>query len=180
MDSPSSFIRPENFWRSLGLKAGQKVVHLGCGAGYYLVPAAKIVGPSGSVTGVDIRSEILAEAESKANRQQVGKIVRTVRGNLEEERGSKQEDASADWVLFANVLHQSDPLKVLTEAARIVNASGSIVVIDWDTASTPFGPPRQHRLGQLDAQRIATQLKLAIKHHFSPSPYHWGLILGKA
>jgi ubiquinone/menaquinone biosynthesis C-methylase UbiE len=175
-----SFIRPDEMWHTLGLRAGQTVAHLGCGAGYYLIPAAKIVGTNGSVIGVDIRADILSEAMNRATRESVEKIVRTVRGNLEGERGSTLEDGSIDWVLVANVLHQSDPLKILTEAARIVKANGSVIVIDWDVAATPFGPPNEHRLSETEAQHLINQVKLTLKHRFSPSPYHYGLVVGHA
>lgn len=172
-----SFIRPEEFWRALGLRAGQTVAHLGCGAGFYIIPAAKIVGSKGKVVGIDILPDMLSEVENKAKRAGVTNIVKTIRSNLENERGSTLDDASVDWVLVANILHQSQPAKILTEAARIVKGDGSIVVIDWDTAATPFGPPTQHRLSEVEVQHIVSQSSLVIKHRFAPSPYHYGLVL---
>lgn len=175
-----SFIRPDDFWRTLGLRGGQVVVHLGCGAGFYIIPAAKIVGREGQVIGVDILADMLSEVASKAKRESLSKIVKTVRANVENERGSTLPDGLADWVLVANVLHQSDPVKILAEAARIVKPNGSIVVIDWDTAATPFGPPSEHRLSETQAQHLVAQAKLVIKHRFTPSPYHYGLVLQHA
>lgn len=174
--SDPSFIRPDELWRTLGLRANQSVAHLGCGAGYYLIPAAKIVGKDGQVLGVDIRPDILDEAQSRAKRENVEKIVRTVLGNLENERGSTLEEGSFDWVLVANILHQSDPDKILSEASRIVKSSGSVVVIDWDIAATPLGPPSEHRISEVEVQNAAMKQKLTLRHRFSPSPYHYGLV----
>ncbi len=172
-----SFIRPEEFWRSVGLRADQTVVHLGCGAGFYMVPAASIVGKRGKVIGVDLLPDMLAEAENRARRSGVDAIVRTVRGNLENPRGSTLEDGIADWVLVANVLHQSDPVKIMAEAARLLKATGSIIVIEWDTAASPMGPPSSKRVGKQEVAALIEEAGLTITKDWQPSPYHYGLIV---
>ena len=48
---------------ALGLKAGERVYHLGCGAGYYTAIMAEVVGPSGSVVGLDVQPELAARAK---------------------------------------------------------------------------------------------------------------------
>lgn len=175
--SEQSFIRPEEFWRTLGLRAGQTVVHLGSGPGFYLIPAAKMVGAKGKIIGVDIQAPLLAEAESRAARAGVSDIVHTVRANLENDRSSTLPPDSADWVLVANVLHQSAPAQVLTEAARIVKEDGKVVVVEWNVAASPLGPPNHVRVPQSDAVEAAAQVGLKLAREFTPSPYHYGLIL---
>jgi ubiquinone/menaquinone biosynthesis C-methylase UbiE len=176
--SQTAFIRPEGFWRILGLRAEETVVHLGCGAGFYLIPAARIVGSKGMVIGLDIRSDMLAEAESRARLAEVGKIIRTVRANLEEPGASTLPDGLADWVLVANILHQADATKILTEARRLVKPMGSVVVVEWDTAASPLGPPAQRRIPENAVREVAAALGLLVKRSFRPSPYHYGLVLG--
>jgi protein-L-isoaspartate(D-aspartate) O-methyltransferase len=44
----------------LGVSAGDHVLHLGCGTGYYTAILAELAGPSGSITGIEI-DEALAE-----------------------------------------------------------------------------------------------------------------------
>src|SRR5919197_6539106 len=52
---------------SLGrLEPGERVADLGCGAGTDSLVAAQMVGPSGSVTGIDITPEMLAKARAAA------------------------------------------------------------------------------------------------------------------
>lgn len=172
-----SFIRPEELWRDVGLRADQVVVHLGCGAGFYMIPAAIIVGKRGQVIGVDLLSDMLAEAANRARRAGVEPIIRTVRGNLENERGSTLENASADWVLVANVLYQSDPAKIIGEAARIVKPSGSIIIIEWDTAATPMGPPSSKRIAKSEVTSLVEQAGMTVAKEWHPSPYHYGLIV---
>ena len=48
----------------LGLKAGDRVVHIGCGVGYYTAILAEVVGSSGHVTGIEVDEELAARARS--------------------------------------------------------------------------------------------------------------------
>ena len=49
----------------MGLKPGERVLDLACGTGSIAIPAAKIVGPSGKVIGVDISGNSLCIARSR-------------------------------------------------------------------------------------------------------------------
>ncbi|WP_158816757.1 protein-L-isoaspartate O-methyltransferase [Methylocapsa sp. S129] len=46
----------------LGLAAGEHVVHLGCGTGYYTALMAELVGPQGSVAAIEIDAAIAERA----------------------------------------------------------------------------------------------------------------------
>lgn len=50
------------------LKAGLRVLDLGSGTGYPALLDAQVVGPSGSVVGMDLAEQMLAVAERKARR----------------------------------------------------------------------------------------------------------------
>jgi len=50
----------------LPLAPGQRVLDLCCGSGASAVPAARAVGPSGQVTGVDVAEPLLALARDRA------------------------------------------------------------------------------------------------------------------
>jgi ubiquinone/menaquinone biosynthesis C-methylase UbiE len=176
MAEANSFIRPEAMWRLLGLRATQVVVHIGCGAGFYLIPAAEIVGPKGKAIGIDIRPDILAEVENRARRHSVDSIVSTIHANVENTPGSSLHENSADWVLVANILHQSDPKLVLAEAKRIIFHTGRIAVVEWNTSATPFGPPVDQRISAEELKALAGSLGLTLVKEFAPSPYHFGLL----
>jgi ubiquinone/menaquinone biosynthesis C-methylase UbiE len=49
----------------LGLRSGERVLDAACGTGPALIPAAKAVGPTGSVVGVDYAGQMLAIARDK-------------------------------------------------------------------------------------------------------------------
>ncbi len=175
----NNFIRPDEFWKTVGLRAEQTVVHLGCGAGFYLIPAAHIVGPNGNVIGIDVLPDMLADTENKARQENVENIVRTIRANLENSSGSTLPEKNADWVLVANILHQSDQTKIFTEAKRILKDNGKTIAVEWNTSATPFGPPPAERISKEDIQSTAEKAGFSLEKEFEPSPYHFGLVLTK-
>lgn len=178
--SDPSFIRPDALWRELGLRANQRVVHLGCGAGFYIIPAAKIVGKHGKVFGIDVRGAMLEEAEGRARHEGVADVVETIRADLESSKSSTLPASKADWVLVANILHQAQPDKVLAEARRVLRKDGTAVIIEWDTAATPLGPPADQRISRQHVGEVAESVGLRVDHFFAPSPYHYGIVLKPA
>jgi protein-L-isoaspartate(D-aspartate) O-methyltransferase len=48
---------------ALALKTGERVYHLGCGVGYYTAIMAEVVGPSGSVVGLELQPELAERAK---------------------------------------------------------------------------------------------------------------------
>ena len=48
---------------ALALKPGERAYHLGCGAGYYTALMAEVVGPNGSVLGLELQPELAARAK---------------------------------------------------------------------------------------------------------------------
>ena len=174
-----SFIHPDELWYSVGLRADQSVVHLGCGAGFYLIPAAKIVGHNGKAIGFDILPDMLAETESRARREQVEDIVVTHRANLEDPESTELPVGEIDWVLVANILHQSSPEHIFTEAQRIVADDGRVLVVEWDTNASPFGPPAAERRAKVEVIEAAKKAGLVVEKEFRPSPYHYGILFTK-
>lgn len=48
---------------ALALKPGERAYHLGCGVGYYTAIMAEVVGPSGSVIGLELEPGLAARAK---------------------------------------------------------------------------------------------------------------------
>lgn len=48
---------------ALALKSGERVYHLGCGVGYYTAIMAEVVGPRGSVVGLELQPELAERAQ---------------------------------------------------------------------------------------------------------------------
>lgn len=132
---------PERVLELLDLKPGETLLDLGCGTGYFALPAAERVGPSGRVLAVDVEEEMLAEVQKKASGLTQIELVRseTYRVPLPE--------AVAEAALLAFVLHEvEDPVRLLREVRRLLKPGGRVLVLEWQKKETPMGPPVSERL----------------------------------
>jgi len=177
MAQPESFLRPDQFWSDLDLRANQTVVHLGCGPGFFLLPAARIVGAHGQVIGVDIREDMLREVEGQARREGLSEIVQTYRSDLEKGPSKHIKANSTDWTLLVNLLTQADPKKILREAKRITKTGGMIIIVEWLLSQSTIGPPVASRITRSEILSLLDELKLTLHKTFSPSSYHYGLLI---
>ncbi len=109
------------------LKEGETVLDLGSGAGFDAFLAARAVGSTGRVIGVDMTDEMLAKARSNAERAGIGN-VEFRKGYIE---ALPVEDASVDVVLSNCVINLvPDKAAAYREVARVLRAGGRMVISD--------------------------------------------------
>lgn len=109
------------------LTEGMKVLDLGSGGGTDCFIAAKKVGESGHVTGLDMTQEMIDIANSSKEEAGVDNVD-FVKGFLEE---LPFEDGSFDYILSNCVINLcTDKTKVLEEAYRVLKSGGKMVATD--------------------------------------------------
>jgi len=180
MFGTGGFLNPKKLLRGIGIiKPGLTIADFGCGAGYFSLPLAELVGNDGTVYAVDVLENVLKIVSHRAKTSSYFNL-KTVHANLENESGSNLEAESQDVVFMANVLFQSQQKEMIVdEAIRVTKPGGYIVIIDWLPESY-FKTDQGWRIEPEDLKKILEKKKLKFHKEFEPDDYHYGLIYQKA
>lgn len=121
-----------------GLTGGMRVADFGCGPGTMTRMLASLVGPSGSVTGIDLHAAQLEQARQLCAMDGLDntKFVRADACVT----GLPQNRFDLVYCRFL-LLHLVDPASCLREMFRVLKPGGILVAEDGDLASAGSVPP---------------------------------------
>ena len=115
---------PHAILAAIGLGPGMVFIDLGCGEGYFSLPASRIVGEEGRVYALDINPESISNLVAAAEKEGLGNVT-AVAGEGESTVFCEE---CADIVFFGIVLHDfADPAMVLKNARRMIKQTGKLI-----------------------------------------------------
>jgi len=170
LESPERYriLPPFNTLKFLNLRKDDIMVDIGCGTGYFTLPASEIIGPGGRVFGVDISEEMLDSLRNKI--QDNGTNIELMLSN---ELELPIRNATGTFVLMSNVLHEAEEMStLLMEANRVLKPGGRLAVIEWEKKEMKMGPPLDHRLDGDELFSLVSNARFSMTRIVPAGEYH--------
>ncbi len=159
--------------QTVGLQPGMVFADIGCGSGFFALPASRIVGERGKVYAVDIDERAIAELRAAAEAEGLANVITTV-GPAERVVPCV---ACADVVFFGINLHDfEDPALVLSNARATIKPGGRLVDLDWKKEEAEIGPPVAIRFDEEKASGLISAAGFRVDSVSEAGPYHYVLI----
>lgn len=172
LDSPDRrrFLDPSHILGMLGLEKDMVFVDLGCGTGYFSIPASGMVR---KVYAVDVQQEMLDILNTRIKKENAGNIESV----LSDGKSVPLEDGSADILFMANVFHElDDKYCMLAEVKRVITEYGKLVIIDWNKVEMDMGPPVSERLSPEEVINICRKNGFVPDVNTEAGPYNYMLV----
>jgi SAM-dependent methyltransferase len=161
---------PEEILADIGIKPGITFMDIGCGEGFFTLPAAHIIGAEGKIYALDESSEAIENLKKKAADEGLNNLLLKV---------GKAEDnilcqTCADMIFFSIVLHDfKDPAKVLGNAYKMLKPEGKLINLDWKKLAMSFGPPQSIRFDENTASQMIETAGFKIESVKGSGIYHY-------
>ena len=139
-------------FENAGIKEGMRVLDVGSGAGDVAFAAAEMVGPSGSVVGVDNNPAVLETARQRAESNRYSNVSFLV-GDIR----SVELDAEFDAVVGRLVLmYLKDPVDAVQHTAKYLCSGGIIAFLELDGSNGLMSIPHSPTLEKMKYWLIET------------------------
>ncbi len=163
---------PDAILGAIGLSPGMRLADVGCGPGFFTLPAAERVGDEGRVYALDVQREMIARTEARA----AAAGLANVQAMLSKEAELPLADGAVDAALLANVLHESpDRVTFLAEIGRTLRPGGVLGVVDWRKEEMPMGPPLDDRLSPDQVEADLRAAGFEVEGSFPAGTRHYGI-----
>jgi len=120
---------PEKLLAGL-ITPGMTVLDVGCAMGFFTLPAARMVGPSGWVIAADLQPKMITALKRRAKRRGLLERIET-RVCSETSLGIDDLNGKVDLALAIHVVHEvPDAVRLLGELYQVTKAGGRMLVIE--------------------------------------------------
>jgi ubiquinone/menaquinone biosynthesis C-methylase UbiE len=119
------FKDPHKALNAAGIRPGQKVLEVGCGPGFFTIPAAKMVGPKGSVCALDMSPSAIERVQQKI--EEAG--ATNIETLLSDAARTSLPDESFDLVFLFGLDHAKGNMRgIMTEMHRLLKPGGILSI----------------------------------------------------
>jgi ubiquinone/menaquinone biosynthesis C-methylase UbiE len=109
------------------VKAGMKVLDIGCGPGFFSVELVKMVGTGGKVYAVDLQEGMLQKLQDKIYSTPLEKIIQLIK--CEQDKINAPE--KVDFILAFYMVHEvPDKDKFFAALKNILNENGEFLIVE--------------------------------------------------
>lgn len=116
----------ERMFREAGIGAGQRVLDIGSGVGDVAMIAARLVGPSGEVVGIERNADYIARARERTSALGLRNVT-FIRADLNDVAVTEHFDAAVGRLILTFF---PDPVAVLRSVSRLLLPRGVIAMIE--------------------------------------------------
>lgn len=149
VQAPHPFITRERLREALAPAAGERMIEIGPGTGYYTLEIAEWLGPDGRLDLVDVQREMLDHTMAHVGERG----LRNVDATEADARQTPFDDDTFDAAILITVLGEiPDQAAALREVKRILKPGGRLVVGEL------FGDPHMVTIGALTERAAAAGL----------------------
>ncbi len=109
------------------IRLGSTAIDVGAGMGYFSIPLARLVGPAGHVTAIDIQAKMLEALASRARRNGVSERIRPHLANSD----SLGNHSKVDFVIAFWIIHEVPNQRAfLTEVYGFLKPEGLFLLAE--------------------------------------------------
>jgi FkbM family methyltransferase len=112
----------------LKIKAGDTVVDMGAGSGYYTVKLSALVGDKGKVYAIDVQPEMLDILKKRLKSEKIANVELT----LGTDKDPKLPASSVDLILMVDVYHEfTHPYEMTGAMVKSLKPGGRLVFVEF-------------------------------------------------
>jgi len=166
------FQKPDEVMRALDFRAGERVADIGAGSGYFTIPVARAVGPTGKVLAIDLIQELL----DYLGRRLELEGLENVETKKVEPDDPELPEGGIDTILMVDTWHYIRDPEYAKKMRAGLAPDGRLIIIDYRPKpfeERPWGPPPEQQTSreELDGHMAEAGFRVVEEYDFLPEQY---------